>query len=237
MRANPDRALLGASLAFAGAAVLGSVAAICDQLPGQPPGVSIPLLVPAGVLAGWGTAVAAQWPMPAAAVMAAATAQHRAPRDRDCHDQVPCIGTGETTITYNEVDHTTENANGFHATFTQTGTFSAVMDQGGTSSGRFTTWGNFNTDTTGQQANGTFIFSLTVKSGVGAGTHYNETAHFTGPVDADGNPIFSLAKVAFDRVNCHRYRRAAVAAEGETACHAARAPADTDDRRMRSGED
>ena len=92
---------------------------------------------------------------------------------------------------------------GFHATFTQTGTFSAVLDQGGTSSGRFTTWGNFNTDTTGQQANGTFIFSLTVKSGVGAGTHFNETAHFTGPVDAEGNPIFSLAKVAFDNVRCH----------------------------------
>src|SRR6266699_3752861 len=76
-------------------------------------------------------------------------------------------------------------------------------DQGGTSSGRFTNWGGFNTDTTGQQANGTFTFSLTVKSGVGAGTHFNEVSHFTGPVDADGNPIFSLAKVAFDRANCH----------------------------------
>jgi hypothetical protein len=78
VRANPDRALLGASLAFAGAAGLGSVVAIRDQLPGQPLGVSIPLSVPAGVLAGWGTAVAAPWPMPAAAVMTAATAQHRA---------------------------------------------------------------------------------------------------------------------------------------------------------------
>ena len=28
-------------------------------------------------------------------------------------------------------------------------------------------------------------------------------AHFTGPVDADGNPDFSLAKVAFDNVRCH----------------------------------
>ena len=119
------------------------------------------------------------------------------------HDQVPCIGTGEITITYNEVDHMTENASGFHATFTQTGTFSAVLDQGGTSSGRFTTWGNFNTNTTSQQANFTDIFSLTVKSGVGAGTHFNATDHFTGPVDADGNPDFSLAKVAFDRATCH----------------------------------
>jgi hypothetical protein len=74
---------------------------------------------------------------------------------------------------------------------------------GGTSSGRFTNWGSFNTEATGQQANGTFIFSVTVKSGVGVGTHYHENSQFTGPVAADRNPIFSLAKVAFDNVNCH----------------------------------
>jgi hypothetical protein len=85
MRANPDRALLGASLGFAGAAVLGSVVAIRDQLPGQPLGVSIPLSVPAGLAAGWGAAVAAPWPMPAAAVMTAATARHRAPSARPRH--------------------------------------------------------------------------------------------------------------------------------------------------------
>lgn len=79
MKANPDRALLGASLIFAGAAVLGSVVAIRDQLPGQPLGVSVPLSVPAGLLAGWGAGVAAPWPMPVAAVMAAATAPRRAP--------------------------------------------------------------------------------------------------------------------------------------------------------------
>jgi len=156
------------------------------------------------VALGAATLLAASFLAPASALAAAhpqTTTEHHA--TETFHDQVPCVGPGEITITYNEVDHSTENAHGFHATFTQTGTFSAVLDQGGTSSGRFTNWGNFNTDTTGQQANGTFIFSLTVKSGVGAGTHYNETAHFTGPVDADGNPIFSLAKVAFDRINCH----------------------------------
>lgn len=46
-------------------------------------------------------------------------------------------------------------------------------------------------------------FSVTVKSGVGAGTHYHGNSQFTGPVDADGNPIFSLAEVASDNVNCH----------------------------------
>jgi hypothetical protein len=79
MRADPDGALLGASLAFAGAAVLGSVVAVRDQLPGEPLGVGISLSVPAGLLAGWGAAVAAPWPMPAAAVVAAAMARRREP--------------------------------------------------------------------------------------------------------------------------------------------------------------
>lgn len=77
MTADPDRALLGASLAFAGAAVVGSVVAIRDQLPGQPLGVGIPLSVPAGLAAGWGAGVAAPWPMPVTAVITAATARRR----------------------------------------------------------------------------------------------------------------------------------------------------------------
>jgi len=82
MRADPEEALLGASLAFAGATVLGSVVAIRDQLPGEPLGVSIPLSVAAGLLAGWGAAVAAPWPMPVAAVTAAAMAKRRRPSVR-----------------------------------------------------------------------------------------------------------------------------------------------------------
>ena len=91
MTVNPDRALLSASLAFAGAAVLGSAVAIRDQLPGQPLGVSVPLSVPAGLLAGWGAGVAAPWPMPAAAVMAAATARRREPSARP---GAVCAGIG-----------------------------------------------------------------------------------------------------------------------------------------------
>jgi hypothetical protein len=79
VKAGPDAALLGASLAFAAAGVLGSVVAVRDQLPGEPLGVSIPLSVPAGLLVGWGAAVAAPWPMPVAAVMAALTAGRREP--------------------------------------------------------------------------------------------------------------------------------------------------------------
>lgn len=53
MSADPDRALLATSLAFAGAAVLGSVVAIREDLPGQPCGISAPQSVPTGLLAGW----------------------------------------------------------------------------------------------------------------------------------------------------------------------------------------
>ncbi|MGN6174322.1 MAG: hypothetical protein ACTHPS_15470 [Streptosporangiaceae bacterium] len=92
MEANTDRALLGASLAFAGTAVLGSAVAIRDQLPGEPFGVSVPLSVPVGVLAGWGAGIAAPWPMPVAAVMAAAPAQ----REPDAFAGTVCavIGLG-----------------------------------------------------------------------------------------------------------------------------------------------
>jgi len=80
MSADPDRALLlAASLAFAGAAVVGSAVAIRDELPGQPCGISVPLSVPAGLLAGWGAGVAAPWPMPLAAVIAAARSQRAGP--------------------------------------------------------------------------------------------------------------------------------------------------------------
>jgi hypothetical protein len=58
VRADLDDALLGASLMFAGAAVWSSAVAIRDQLPGQPLGITIPLSVPAGLVAGWGR----EWP-------------------------------------------------------------------------------------------------------------------------------------------------------------------------------
>lgn len=79
MRSGPDGALLAAALAFAGAAGLGSAVAVRDELPGRPFGISVPLSVPAGLLAGWGAGVAAPWPMPTAALIIAARAQRTAP--------------------------------------------------------------------------------------------------------------------------------------------------------------
>jgi hypothetical protein len=82
VRADLDDALFGASLVFAGAAVCGSAVAIRDQLPGRPLGITVPLSVPAGLVAGWGAGVAVPWPMPVAAVAAAAAARRRAPSPR-----------------------------------------------------------------------------------------------------------------------------------------------------------
>jgi VCBS repeat-containing protein len=120
------------------------------------------------------------------------------------HDVLPCVGDATITVTYNEVDHFSQAANGsVHGTSTQTGTFSAVLDAGGTSTGRFTVWDGFNSSADGSQHTFTLTLSGTVKSGVGAGTNWNEVTHFTGPVDASGEPILDLAKVAFDNFRCH----------------------------------
>lgn len=73
--AGQDPGLLAAAVAFAAAAGLGSAVAIRENLPGEPLGITVPLSVPAGLAAGWGAAVAAPWPMPAAALIAAACAQ------------------------------------------------------------------------------------------------------------------------------------------------------------------
>jgi len=78
MRSGPDSALLAASLAFAGAAGLGSAVAVRDQLPGQPFSISVPVSIPVGLLVGWGAGVAAPWPMPVAAVLVAARTRRTA---------------------------------------------------------------------------------------------------------------------------------------------------------------
>lgn len=70
-----NSALVSAALAFAGATALGSAVAIHDDLPGEPLGISVPMSVPVGLLAGWGAGVAAPWPMPVAALMAATAAR------------------------------------------------------------------------------------------------------------------------------------------------------------------
>lgn len=63
--------LRASAVLYAGAGCLGSYAAIRDDIAGEPLGIRLQLSVPEGIAAGWGAGVAAPWPMPVAAVLAA----------------------------------------------------------------------------------------------------------------------------------------------------------------------
>ncbi len=94
MKNGPDRALRIAALGFAVATGYNSVVAVREDLPGEPLGIRIPLSVAAGILAGWGAAVAAPWPMPVVALVAAA----RAERDGAVRPALVCLGLGVAGI-------------------------------------------------------------------------------------------------------------------------------------------
>ena len=64
-------ALPAAAIGFACATGYNSLVAIREAVPGKPFGVRPPFSVTRGILVGWGSAVAAPWPMPVAAVFAA----------------------------------------------------------------------------------------------------------------------------------------------------------------------
>lgn len=66
-----DRAVQAAAAGFATATVYTTVVAIRHELPGRPLGIEVPMSVSAGVAVGWGAAVAAPWPMPVVALVAA----------------------------------------------------------------------------------------------------------------------------------------------------------------------
>jgi hypothetical protein len=89
-----DPTLLAASMAFAGACAFGSAMAIRHDVPGEPLGIATPLSVPRGILLGWGAGVAAPWPLPMAALIAAT----RAPRDGSIVPAVLCEGLGLACI-------------------------------------------------------------------------------------------------------------------------------------------
>ncbi len=98
----------------------------------------------------------------------------------------------EITTTSNLVEHVTSFDDGrVHATFTQTGKFTAEpLDDPTLPSytGKFTVWGNFNQS--GTTANGTFTFSV---QGVGSdgstlSNHLNE--HFNERPDGSVNEFF-----------------------------------------------
>jgi hypothetical protein len=90
-----DGILRAAALAFAGATGYNSVVAIRDNVPGEPLGVRIPLRVPTGILVGWGSAIAAPWPMPALALLAAA---RQPEQDTQNTSALICAGIGVAGI-------------------------------------------------------------------------------------------------------------------------------------------
>jgi hypothetical protein len=67
---HSDREMLGAALLFTAATLCGSMVAIRLDLAAEPFGIRLALPVPAAVALGWGTALSAPWPMPAAALFA-----------------------------------------------------------------------------------------------------------------------------------------------------------------------
>lgn len=69
-------ALRAAALGFAGAVGFASAVALREDLPAEALGLRLPLSVPAGLAVGLGAAIAAPWPMPMAAIVAAARAGH-----------------------------------------------------------------------------------------------------------------------------------------------------------------
>ncbi len=72
--ARPRLALRCAAFGFALATAYNSAVAIREDVPGEPLGIRVPMSVRTGILVGWGSAVAAPWPMPLAGLLAAARA-------------------------------------------------------------------------------------------------------------------------------------------------------------------
>ena len=90
-----DEVLRAAALAFACATGYNSVVAIRDHVPGEPLGIRISLSVSTGILVGWGSAVAAPWPMPALALL---TASRQPGRDTQNRSALICAGIGVAGI-------------------------------------------------------------------------------------------------------------------------------------------
>jgi hypothetical protein len=113
-------------------------------------------------------------------------------------DVVPADGCTEEgqlctiTTTSNLVMHETIFDDGrVHATFTQTGTFSAVPLENPSLpsfTGKFTTWGIFNQN--GKTANGTFIFKLHGTGSDGSTLSAHNTDHFNVRPDGTVNEFF-----------------------------------------------
>lgn len=71
-----ERSLKWAATGFACATAYNSAVAIRENLPGEPLGVRVPISVSTGILTGWGSCVAAPWPMPVLGLLAVRRPSH-----------------------------------------------------------------------------------------------------------------------------------------------------------------
>jgi hypothetical protein len=105
-----------------------------------------------------------------------------------CEDDGPLY---TITTTSNLVEHETIFDDGrVHATFTQTGKFSAVPLDASLPSitGKFTTWGNFNQN--GATVEGSFTFNLTGVASDGSRVSFHQIDHFNQRPDGSVNEFF-----------------------------------------------
>ena len=113
------------------------------------------------------------------------------------HSVLPCVGPATITTIFNaDVHVSTTPGGGYHETDNTTGSFTAVLDAGGTASGHYMIWSAFNTADF-VNGTGTFAWNGHVSAGVGAGTSWHENSQYVGSVDLTGIP-----KVAFDNFHC-----------------------------------
>src|ERR1041384_4108992 len=116
--------------------------------------------------------------VPLSAALADTNTEHNATETSS--DVNPCTGDhGTLTLTYNEIEHeSSDNSDGNHATFTQTGKFTFEPDDQNdpTIAGHFTVWGGFNSNSGGTEV-GTFTLSLHGTGSDGSILRMNSVSH------------------------------------------------------------
>ena len=99
--------------------------------------------------------------------------------------------TYDITTISNSVFHETVTDTGVHATFTQTGTFTAVRP-GEVVTGRFTVWGGYN-ENPGGAVSGTFTFNARGLSTLGTRVTAHELEHINVRPDGTVHAFFKLS--------------------------------------------
>jgi hypothetical protein len=123
---TPTQGVRAAAVAFAITTVCTSIVSVRERLDGRPLGVRIGVSVPRGLLLGWGSAVAAPWPMPVGALLLATRVDRG---DRGAHAALGCAAIGIAGVvglllepnTYGVRAHSRDNRLAIVAGFATTG--------------------------------------------------------------------------------------------------------------------